>query len=174
MVAEVDGPFAVDLHKGGPLADADGATMDAVPVAALTGHNKEGNDAFDPTTKYAFGFEVVAATARAKNVNLDAADLTDYQEMVTKGYTTLLVGTATWKGNNNGTLHRLGLHADHRGAGLRLQRAPHDDQVPASGSPRRRSTATRRTRRSRATPFPNEEHPRGIQTVGQRVDDRAG
>jgi len=43
VVAELDGPFVVDLHKGGPLADADGAAMDAVPVAALTGRNKQGN-----------------------------------------------------------------------------------------------------------------------------------
>jgi hypothetical protein len=103
VVAEVDGPFAVDLHKGGPLPDADGADMDATPVAALTGLNKNGNAGFDDTTRYAFGFEIVKATKAAHNINLDAGDLTDYQEMVTKGYTTLLVGTATWKGNNNGS-----------------------------------------------------------------------
>jgi hypothetical protein len=103
VVAEVDGPFAVDLHKGGPLPDADGADMDATPVAALTGLNKTGNAAFDETTRYAFGFEIVKATKAAHNINLDAGDLTDYQDMVTKGYTTLLVGTATWQGNNNGS-----------------------------------------------------------------------
>ena len=103
VVAEVDGPFAIDVHKQGTLADADGAAMDATPVAALTGLSKEGNTAFDTTTKYAFGFEVVKATKSAHNINLDAADLVDYQEMVTKGYTTLLVGTAVWKGNNNGS-----------------------------------------------------------------------
>jgi hypothetical protein len=104
VVAQVDGPFAIDLHRGGPLADADGAEMDAAPIAALTALNKAGDAAFDPTSKYAFGFEVVNATRSARNVNLDAADLADYQEMITRGYTTLLVGTATWKGNNNGSL----------------------------------------------------------------------
>jgi len=104
VVAEVDGPFAVDLHKGGALPGAGGGDEQAVAVAALTGQNKRGNAAFDPTAHYAFGFEVVAAAAAAQNINLDAADLADYQDMIAKGYTTLLVGTAVWKGNNSGDL----------------------------------------------------------------------
>lgn len=98
VVAEVDGPFAVDLHKGGPLIGKGGGDERAVAVGALTGQNKHGGAAFDPTVRYAFGFEIVKATTSAKNINLDAADLTDYQEMIQKGYTTLLVGTATFKG----------------------------------------------------------------------------
>jgi len=108
VVAEVDGPFAVDLHKGGPLPGAGGGDEQAVAVAALTGQNKRSNAAFDPTTHYAFGFEVVPAAAAAQNVNLDAADLADYQAMIAKGYTTLLVGTAVWNGNNNGELTSAG------------------------------------------------------------------
>jgi hypothetical protein len=104
VVAEVEGPFVVDLHKGGSLDDADGAAMDAAPVAALTGRNKQGNAAFDSSTPYAFGFAIVPATLTAKNVNLDAAAITDYQEMVTRGYTTMLVGTATWQGNKSGDI----------------------------------------------------------------------
>jgi hypothetical protein len=104
VLAEIDGPFAVDLHKGGSLPDADGAPDDAAPFAALNALNKAGDAKLDPTTTYAFGFEVVAAASTAHNINLDAAALTDYQEMVTRGYTTLLVGTATWKGNHNGDL----------------------------------------------------------------------
>jgi hypothetical protein len=98
VVAEVDGPFAVDLHKGGSVVGKGGGDERAAPFAALTGQNKKGNAAFDPTVRYAFGFEIIKATTTAKNVNLDAADLADYQEMVTKGYTTFLVGTATFKG----------------------------------------------------------------------------
>jgi hypothetical protein len=104
VAAEVDGPFAVDLHKGGPLPGAGGGDEQAVAVAAVTGQNKRGNAAFDPTMRYAFGFDVVPAVAAAQNINLDAADLTDYQNMISQGYTTLLVGTAVWKGNNNGDL----------------------------------------------------------------------
>jgi len=104
VVAQVDGPFAVDLHKGGPLMGAGGSDEQAVAIAALTGRNQQGNAAFDPTQRYAFGFEVVPAAAPAHNVNLDAAALADYQDMIAQGYTTLLVGTAVWKGNNNGSL----------------------------------------------------------------------
>jgi hypothetical protein len=164
VLAEADGPFAVDLHKGGPLADADGAENDAVQVAAFTGLNKEGNAAFDPTTKYAFGFEVVKATKSANNVNLDAADLTDYQEMVTKGYTTLLVGTAVWKGNNNGSDTDSGCTANATPAynfallpktvkfrfGLVAPTVYRNAQNPSAPGPKAN---------------PDEENPRGIQTA---------
>ncbi|HEY1555104.1 MAG TPA: hypothetical protein VGF94_09765 [Kofleriaceae bacterium] len=163
VVAEVDGPFAMDLHKGGPLPDADGADMDAQPIAALTGLNKQSNDAFDTTTTYAFGFEVVPATASAENVNLDAGDLADYQYMVTMGYTTMLVGTATWQGNNGGSLTNDGCTQTtvtpaydfsvlpttiHFKLGLTAPTVYRNAQNPAL----------------MGTPFPNEEHPRGIQT----------
>lgn len=157
VVAEADGPFAIDLHKGGPLDDADANPMDAWPVAALTGENKDGNKAFDPTMKYAFGFEILKATTSAKNVNLDAADLTDYQEMVQKGYTTMLVGTATWMGGNNCT---------------QTPAAPVYDfsVLPTTVKFRLGMIAPTVYRNAQnpaltGTPFPNEEHPRGIQTA---------
>jgi hypothetical protein len=164
VVAQVDGPFAADLHKGGPLPDADGVGMDAMRVAALTGRNKQGNDAFDPTTKYAFGFEVVPATLKAKNINLDAADLTDYQEMVTKGYTTLLVGTATWKGNNNGNLVNSGCTQ------TAVTPAYDFNVLPATVKFHLGFIAPTVYRNAQnpqltGTAFPNEEHPRGVTTV---------
>jgi hypothetical protein len=166
VVAEVDGPFAIDLHKGGPLADADGAAQDATPIAALTRLNKDGNAAFDDTVKYAFGFEVVKATTSARNVNLDASDLTDYQDMVAKGYTTLLVGTATWQGNNHGSDTNTGCTTAGTSSydftalpktikfrfGMIAPTAYRNAQNPALSG----------------TPFANEEHPRGIQTVANQ------
>jgi hypothetical protein len=167
VVAEVDGPFAVNLHKAGPLADADGADMDATPVAALTGLNKDGNAAFDATTKYAFGFEIVKATKSAHNVNLDAADLPDYQDMVTKGYTTLLIGTATWKGNNNGS--------DTSSGCTNTTVAPAYDftALPKTIKFRFGMSAPTVYRNAQnpaltGTAFPNEEHPRGIQTTANQ------
>jgi len=156
IVAEIDGPFVMDLHKGGPLADADGADMDAAPIAALTGLNKEGNKAFDTTATYAFSFDVVPATADAKNVNLDADDLTDYQEMIAKGYTTMLVGTATWQGGNACTQTTVTPAYDfgvlpttiHFKLGLAAPTDYLNAQNPAG----------------QGTPFPNEENPRGVQT----------
>ncbi len=167
VVAEVDGPFAIDLHKGGPLADADGAALDAAPVAALTGLNKAGNAAFDLTTKYAFGFEVVPAATTAQNINLDAADLTDYQDMVTKGYSTLLVGTATWNGNNHGS-------DGDAGCTTSTVTPAYDFTVlPKTIKFRLGMTAPTVYRNAQnpalsGTPFPNEENPRGIQTTAHQ------
>ena len=53
--AELDGPFAIDLHAGGTLTGRDGEPVPA--VGALTGRNQRGNVAFDTTVRYAFGFE---------------------------------------------------------------------------------------------------------------------
>jgi hypothetical protein len=167
VVAEVDGPFAIDLHKGGPLADADGADGDATPIAALTRLDRAGNAAFDDTTKYAFGFEVVSATPGAKNVNLDAGALTDYQEMVARGYTTLLVGTATWQGNNHGSDANTGCTT----AGT----STYDfTALPKTVKFRLGLTAPTVYRNAQnpaltGTAFANEEAPRGIQTVANRA-----
>ncbi|HET9621869.1 MAG TPA: hypothetical protein VFP84_10900 [Kofleriaceae bacterium] len=166
VVAEVDGPFAIDLHQGGPLPDADGADGDATPIAALTDLNQAGNAAFDPATRYAFGFAVVGATASARNVNLDAGGLGDYQEMIAKGYTTLLVGTATWQGNNHGSDVNTGCTV----AGA----STYDfSQLPKTVKFRLGLTAPTVYRNAQnpalsGTPFANEEAPRGIQTVANR------
>ncbi|MGZ3420593.1 MAG: hypothetical protein ACXVEF_34170 [Polyangiales bacterium] len=103
LVAEVDGPWAVDLHKGGPLDGKGGSDEKAFPIAALKNQNKKGGAAFDATKRYAFGFDTVAATKTAYNANLDAAALADYKEMVANGWVVLYVGTATWKGGSSCT-----------------------------------------------------------------------
>jgi hypothetical protein len=164
LLAEVDGPFAIDLHKGGSLADADGVAMDAAPFAALTGLNQQGNAAFDPATKYAFGFEVVKATRSAHNVNLDAVDLTDYADMVAKGYTTLLVGTATWKGNNNGSTTDSGCTNTTVTPAYDFAALPRTIEFRFGLIA---PTVYRNAQNPALTgnPNPNEEHPRGVQTA---------
>jgi hypothetical protein len=99
-VAKVTGPWAIDLHKGGPLEGKGGSDEQAVPIAALTGHNENNCEPFDLTQKYAVGFDVVQASESAMNVNLDDQALADYAEMVSKGYAVLYVGTATFKGSS--------------------------------------------------------------------------
>ena len=99
-VAKLDGPWAIDLHKGGPLFGKGGSGEQAVPIAALTGQNENGCEPFDPTQRYAFAFDVVRANGNALNVNLDAAALADYAAMITEGYSVLYVGTARFKGTN--------------------------------------------------------------------------
>jgi hypothetical protein len=100
LVAQADGPWAVELHKGGPLLGKGGSDERAVAITAFTGQNKNGNAAFDPAERYAFGFDIIPATAAAQNVNLDATDLADYQDMISNGYTVLFVGTAIFAGTD--------------------------------------------------------------------------
>jgi hypothetical protein len=102
LVAEVDGPWAVDLSHGDPsyLPGKGGAGEQAVPIAALNSQNQNGGGSFATDgTRYAFGFDVIAASDQAQNVNLDADALADYQDMVQSGCAVLYVGTATFKGD---------------------------------------------------------------------------
>jgi len=99
-VARVSGPWAVDLHKGGPLPGKGGTGEQALLVATVPNQNLNGNKPFDETKRYAFGFDIVAATNSANKLNLDATGLTDYNMMVANGLTVLYSGTATFKGTN--------------------------------------------------------------------------
>ena len=96
-VARVTGPWAVDLHQGGPLAGKGGSDEQAIAVTTIENQNLAGGAAFDASTRYAFGFDLVAATATATRLNVDATD-PDYAEMIQKGYVVYYVGHATWKG----------------------------------------------------------------------------
>lgn len=98
VVAHVDGPWVVDLHKGGPLTGKGGAGEEATPIVAIA--NKDDGSALDPATTYAFGFSTVAAPADygAYNVNLDSAEADDFAYMVHGRYSVLYVGTATFVG----------------------------------------------------------------------------
>jgi hypothetical protein len=101
VVAEADGPWAVDLAHDGPenLAGKGDPGVKAVPIVALKNQNRNGNRAFGTDgTRYAFGFDIVTATASALNVNLDEAAQADYAAMVQDQCSVLYVGTATFKG----------------------------------------------------------------------------
>jgi hypothetical protein len=103
LVAEVDGPWAIDLAHGDSnyLQGKGGPGEEAVPIAALSKQNQPaGNSAAFKTdgTRYAFGFDTVAATSSAMNVNIDAAGLADYAEMIQDGCAVMYVGVATFKG----------------------------------------------------------------------------
>jgi hypothetical protein len=97
VVAEVDGPWAIDLHRGGSLPGKGGNGEKAVLIQTLANQNRNGGGAFDPAQRYAFGFDTVPATANARLINIAAGDA-DYAEMVARGWNVLYVGTATWKG----------------------------------------------------------------------------
>lgn len=98
-VARANGPWAVDLAKGGPLA-AKSEGAQAVKLVDIPNMNLDGNKAFSADTKYAFGYDLVKASAAAQRVNLGAEDDANYTEMAQKGYTVLYVGTATFRGQS--------------------------------------------------------------------------
>jgi hypothetical protein len=156
VVAKVDGPFAVDLHKGGPLMGKGGADEQAVAIAALSNQNMNGNLPFDPTVRYAFGFDAVAATTMAKNVNLDANDLVNYQEMMTKGYVVYLIGTATFNGGTSCTVTPANSTFD-------FSRVPTTVNFALGLKDPTTYKNCQNPDNDPAAPFPGEEHQRGIQ-----------
>jgi hypothetical protein len=104
QVAQVNGPFVVDLHKGGPLDGKGGGGEQAIAIASLANQNSNGGAAFDASQTYGFGFSTVQAPGdgSAINVNLTADEQADYQYMVKGGYSVYYYGTATWAGNQSG------------------------------------------------------------------------
>jgi hypothetical protein len=104
LVGEVDGPWAIDLSYSDPnyLPGKGGGGEEAVPFAALKNQNKNGGAAFKTDgTRYAFGFDDVAATSKAMNVNLNGDALSDYQQMMQNQCVVYYDGTATFKGDGS-------------------------------------------------------------------------
>lgn len=98
-IARASGPWAVDLAKAGPL-DAKEMAGKAFPLVRLTNQSlKSGTPAFGTSTKYAFGYELIAAAQHPIDVNLDAEAKAAYQQMRTNGWSYWVQGTATWKGD---------------------------------------------------------------------------
>jgi hypothetical protein len=99
-VARVEGPWAVDLHKGGPLMGKGGSDEQALPIATIESQNLNGDEPFDDTVRYAFGFDVVTATKSAEQLNLDSEGKANYERMIENGWAVMYVGTATFKGED--------------------------------------------------------------------------
>jgi hypothetical protein len=101
QVAHVDGPFVVDLHKGGDVVGQGGYPEEATPIGVFVNQNDNGGAAFDPTTTYGFGFSTVPAVYDAYNVNLDPTEAGDYAYMVANGASVYYRGHAVWKGSES-------------------------------------------------------------------------
>ncbi len=118
VLARAKGPWAVDMTKPGAVSDIRPSTK-TQPLSDGHGHGHahgdvtgknphaqplarfdalDGDRELDTSRRYAFGFDIVAASPAAKITNLDAAAVADYQEMIEKGISVLYVGTATFKG----------------------------------------------------------------------------
>jgi hypothetical protein len=102
QVAQANGPWVVDLHKGGPIDGKGGGGEEALAIATLGNQNSNGGASFDPTAYYAFGFSTVPATYDAINVNLTSDEQADFDYMVQGGYSVYYYGTAIWAGNQTG------------------------------------------------------------------------
>lgn len=99
-VAEAAGPWAVDLAGSGAL-DAKEGNGKAIPLTRLLAQNKQpGSPAFDSSSQYAFGYDLLPAALSAQDVNLDVEAEAAYQLMAERGWTVWLKGVATWKGND--------------------------------------------------------------------------
>lgn len=101
VVASASGPWAVDLHREGTIAAADGEGF-AIPLARLENQNERGGAAFAKDERYAFGYDIVPASADATLVNFedDAEAQAAYAEMIELGATVLYLGTATFRGTD--------------------------------------------------------------------------
>jgi hypothetical protein len=102
LVAELDGPWAVDLHqdaKGWPYVDGKLNGEHAIAFAVLATENLNRDTQFPDAGRLAVGFSVVVATPNALDVNLDDDGRAAYQRMIADGCVELYTGTATWNGD---------------------------------------------------------------------------
>jgi hypothetical protein len=111
-VAELTGPFVVDLHKGGALVGQGGYPEQATALGVIANQNLNGNASFDPTLTYGFGFSTIPAGPvagytgevagyDAYNVNLTPDEADDYAYMVAHGASVYYRGHAVWQGQSS-------------------------------------------------------------------------
>lgn len=101
VVARIAGPWAIDLAGSAPneLPGKGGPGDRAIPFESI-----RANDTLDADgTRYAFGFDVVAAAPNATRVNLDEAAKSDYERMIEDGCAVYYVGHASFKGDKSDT-----------------------------------------------------------------------
>lgn len=158
-VAVVRGPFAVDLarHDGTNLPGKGGPGEESVPLAAVT-RTTSGEPFKTDGTRYAFGFDLVAASAGAANVNLDASALAGYASMIERGCVTLYVGKARFKGDKKSPTC------------YPPSRASWPDEVDFELCFKSPATYVncQNPDNDPAPPFPDEEHERGVALVRER------
>jgi hypothetical protein len=144
QVAHLDGPFVIDLHKGGTIAGQGGPPEQATAIGVITIQNDNGNAPFDTTTTYGFGFSTIPAGPvagysgkvagyAAYNVNLSEDQAADYAYMVANGASVYYRGHAVWKGNDPSNPNKC--TGTNAGAGLDAGLI-HVDGGPEGGTPR--------------------------------------
>jgi len=101
VVARASGPWAIDLHAAGTIPAAGGEGL-AIPLTLIENQNQRGGAAFAADERYAFGYDIVPASADATLVNFedDAEAQAAYAEMIGSGASVLYVGRATFRGRD--------------------------------------------------------------------------
>ncbi len=97
-VATKTGPYVVDMHKPTGFVGKDGIE----PAQAIFKWDVQDNgQKLDTGTLYAFSYDTLKASYPVANVNLSAAQQADYDLMVSKGWSKLYRGTATYVGTGH-------------------------------------------------------------------------
>lgn len=101
VVARAAGPWAVDLHAEGTIPGASGEGL-ATPLTLIENQSERGGQSFAADERYAFGYDIVPASADAQIVNFedDAEAQAAYAEMIDSGATVLYVGRAHFAGTD--------------------------------------------------------------------------
>ena len=161
-VAHLDGPFVVDLHKGGLITGQGGAPEQATPIGVIPNETDNGGAAFDPTTTYGFGFSTVPATYAGYDVNLTPDEAADYDLMVQNGYSVFYRGHLTWKGDQS----QYGCTSTNAGdadGGYDYTAMPNAGIDLAFGFATPTDYVNCQNMALQGTPLAGEDYPRGIQ-----------
>jgi hypothetical protein len=151
VVADAAGPWVVDVHVEGSVPGAGGEGK-ATPIVTIDRQNRSGDVPFEADQRYAFGYELVAASDAATRIGLDGDAEAAYAEMIAGGYAVYYVGTATFAG----------------GAGCQTSDASYDHAaIPqtvefAIGYATPTSFINCQNQDNQGDPFPDEEYQRGI------------
>jgi hypothetical protein len=168
QIAEVDGPWAIDLSHADQsyLPGKGGPGEEAVPIAALNNQNLNGGAKFAMDgTRYAFGFDLIPATAtscdgrKTMNVNIDAPGQADYANMITNGCAVYYSGVATFKGTQHDPTCN---SAADGGVSPIYSTWPQQVTFNLCFKSPTSYVNCQNPDNDPATPFPNEEHQRGV------------
>ena len=97
------GPYVVDMHKPSGFTGADGVE----PAQALFRWTKQDNgEPFDTSQLYAFSYDTMKAQYPVAQVNLTPDQKADYDLMVSKGWSKLYRGQATYVGTETTAPHQ--------------------------------------------------------------------
>lgn len=90
-VARSPGVWAVDVANRGPAIDKGSGQPGAWPLTTIDGD-------FDPSERYAFSYDALAAASTAIKVGFKAGSEELYQQAVQRGWSMVFQGTATFVG----------------------------------------------------------------------------